>query len=154
ESAPAAKATVVAPLGEDTENPLEQQGARVEPTRVQEQRVRERPTTETGEARHLGVWEWAATGGAVVCILVGALMLNQASQQSDALTQAAASSGNYPTRKYDADVQALEDGYTTNKTWGTVAILGGAALAATSVTLFIMDGKPSTSTRAHVTPVV
>jgi tetratricopeptide (TPR) repeat protein len=142
-----------APLGEDTENPLEQQGARIEPTRVQERTMRERPV-ETGETRHLGVWKWSTAGASAACIIIGALMLNQASQQSDALTAAAAPPNGYPTKRYDSDVKALEDGYTLNKTWGTVAVVGGAALAATSLTLFVMDGKPSTSRRATLTPVV
>jgi len=148
-----AKATVVAPLGEDNENPLEQQGARVEPTRVQE-RTRVERNIDTGETRHLGVWKWSAAGGAAVCFVVGALMLNQASQQEDALKKAAAPGSGYPTQRYDQSVRDLEDGYTLNKTWGTVSVIGGAALAATSITLFVMDGKPSTSRRAHVTPVV
>ena len=148
-----AKATAVAPLGEDNENPLEQQGARVEPTRVQE-RTRTERTPDTGETRHLGVWKWSAAGGAAACLVVGMLMLNQASQQEDALHAAAAPASGYPTQRYDQSVRDLEDGYTLNKTWGTVSLIGGAALAATSVTLFVMDGKPSSSTRAHVTPVV
>jgi len=148
-----AKGATVAPLGEDNENPLEQQGARVEPTRVQE-RTRADRNTDTGDTRHLGVWKWSAAGGAAVCIVVGALMLNQASQQEDALKAAAAPASGYPTQRYDQSVRDLEDGYTLNKTWGTVSLIGGAALAATSITLFVMDGKPSTSTRAHVTPVV
>ena len=152
-AAPApAKESAAQPLGEDTENPLEQQGAKIEPTRVQE-RTRER-NVETGETRHLATWKWSTAAGAAALVVVGALMLNQASQQSDALTAAAAPPNGYPTKRYDADVKALEDGYTLNKTWGTVSLIGGLGLAATSVTLFVMDGKPTTSRRATLTPVV
>src|SRR5262245_38698485 len=149
-----AKHTAVAPLGEDNENPLEQTppGARVE-TRVAE-RSRSEHTADTGETRHLGVWKWSTAAGAIGMVVIGALMLNQASQQEDALKAAAAPPNGYPTQRYDQSVRDLEDGYTLNKTWGTVSLIGGAALAATSITLFVMDGKPQTSTRAHVTPVV
>ena len=153
-----AGAPAAAPAGgpdDDTENPLTQTPRGTA--------LGNQPERNGGAADRLPgpyrFWKWGVAGVSVAAVTVGVLMLSRASDQADALQQAAAQAGSMPTQHYDANVRALEDGYSQNRTWGTVAIIGGGVAAAASVTLFLLDHraeKAQTQARLapQITPVV
>jgi hypothetical protein len=134
------------PNGEDNENPLLSLPRPAAPT--QEPALVPSETTDRGSSR-FRVWKWSTAGATLAAATVGVLMLARASDQDDALQSAAAQGSGTPRTRYTADIRALEDGYSTNRAWGTIALVGAGALAVTTVTLFVLDHRPQSRARAR-----
>src|SRR5262249_24369989 len=134
---------------DDTENPLEHQPPRV--AGWMGVATSDRPPTGDATTKgRSGAWKWGSAAGAAVGLTGSAFMVGRGGQQQDARAQASAAGGN----PNSAGVRALQDGYSANRTWGTLTLLGGGALAITSVTLFILDGRLQAPQRAHLTAMM
>jgi len=150
-TAPAAADAAPPPVvaAEDSENPLTDA-----PRGARRSELARPVVTDREEPRSPYRWlKWGAAGTAVAAATVGVLVLQKASDQEATLRAAAAQGGNPPTRAFSPDLRALEDAFTTNRTWGAVALAGAATAAAASITFFVLDRRAAARARAHIAPM-
>jgi hypothetical protein len=151
EAAPPPAPTAPARPHDDEENPL-LDAKRVRPVEAE---GTEAPATPNDHpSTHFRIWKWGVAGAGVAAATVGVLMLMRAGDQSDTLRRATAAPGTTPTTRYDGDIMALENGYSSNRRWGTVALVGGGVAVATSITMFILDHREEAARSATLRPAV